>query len=137
MVDISRRLFLGGAIAVVAAAVVSRPADAVPRIVGDGVHDDAAGLNALFNGMPVQIDNECVQAMDGVIALSAGHFLIGSPITVTRRRDIIVSGGFFEARGDFTGRGVIELEGCERTTWQDMVIDCAQARGARAAFACT
>lgn len=66
MVDVSRRLFLGGALAIAAASIVP-VADAeattgpIPKIVGDGIHDDTEGLQALIDGRPVCIDGECIR----------------------------------------------------------------------------
>ncbi len=54
--DISRRFFLAGLIAlagVKGSPLVASVANNLPEIVGDGVHDDSAGLSALFKNEPV------------------------------------------------------------------------------------
>lgn len=66
MTDLSRRAFLGGALALTAAVAVPIPAFAretlaLPVVYGDGVHDDTAGLQALFDGKPVIMQGERVQ----------------------------------------------------------------------------
>jgi hypothetical protein len=86
--NISRRAFLGGAIALAAATVV--PVEAIkalaplPQIVGDGVHDDTAGLQALIDGEPVLIGAEVVTAEHGAITLQGGVYLISSPLVINR-----------------------------------------------------
>lgn len=120
--DLSRRTFLIGSLALAGASVV--PVDAwagMPRIVGDGVHDDAPGFNALLAGEPVNVecdgvrfDGEIVWIMDGpqfFVAetirvpfdrgIDGGTFLIGhdgyavsSPGNLYLRNGVFVGNGY-------------------------------------------
>ena len=64
---ITRRSLLKRTVAAVAVVVTPLVAAgaAVPRIVGDGVHDDAEGFRALLRGDPVDVENECVKLIAG------------------------------------------------------------------------
>lgn len=54
MVELSRRFFLGGAIALVAVQTFKPSlASNMPTIYGNGIKDDSAGFNALFAKEPV------------------------------------------------------------------------------------
>jgi hypothetical protein len=84
---ISRRSFLGGALAVAALpssalAASSNP----PRIVGDGFHDDADGIQALIDGNPFErAERSGVYAYpDGVYAMHNGAFRITKTLQVRR-----------------------------------------------------
>lgn len=76
-VELSRRLFLGGAIALVGAAVLPRMVLSAPVVWGDGIHDDWAGLDALFNGRKAQIltDSVTISAAKEVHMLH-GNFIL-------------------------------------------------------------
>jgi len=97
--NLSRRLFLGGAIAVAGASII--PAQAMPRIVGDGVHDDADGINALIAGRPVSIENTGLALNSGgrIWFNEGGRFLLGKPINLTRDNTLIVGGTFIAGPG--------------------------------------
>jgi hypothetical protein len=86
--NISRRAFLGGAIILAAATAVPVEAFSAlaprPRIVGDGVHDDTAGLQALFDGEPVLIEGRVVTARDGMISLRGSIHKISRPLALDR-----------------------------------------------------
>ena len=85
--EIGRRNFLRGALSLVALSVtpvVALAAPDLPRIVGDGIHDDSAGFNAAINGKPFICDG-CVVVADGdTVRLGAGTFRMASPITAER-----------------------------------------------------
>ncbi len=86
--DISRRFFLGGALVVAATAVVANPtlamlAPDIPRIYGDGVHDDAPGLNACFAGRPFVCDGSFIRADADFVEIVGGVFLISESIRVS------------------------------------------------------
>ncbi len=106
MVDVSRRLFLGGALALVGASVVSGEALAspIPRIVGDGVHDDAPGLRALISRQPVRIE-DAVYAIndDGSIDIGNGHFRLGSPLVFEHVEGLCVRNCTIIRARDFSG----------------------------------
>lgn len=106
--ELSRRGFLRGLVAVTAAGVVSLPAvaEAVPQLWGDGVHDDAGGLEALFNGRPVEVMNGLEYSVaQGRVTLGAAHFRLCRGIVINGDDvDEIkwsLSGGRIEKHGDF------------------------------------
>ena len=81
--NLSRRSFLGGAIALTAAVAITGPLKLLPRIIGDGVHNDAPGLNALFRGEPVSIENKGVKLLsNSKCEISGGIFNLEETIVV-------------------------------------------------------
>lgn len=84
--NLSRRSFLGGALALMAVPVVAKYVPILPRIVGDGAYDDADGLNALFAGEPVEIVTDVAKVFDGSpngsVQLFNGIFRVTRPITI-------------------------------------------------------
>lgn len=85
MTDLSRRSFLRGAMTVAAATIVSVAlADAgIPRIVGDGIHDDTLGLQAALDGKPFIADDFVFSSADGVV-IENGHFAISDTLHIGR-----------------------------------------------------
>jgi hypothetical protein len=84
MTDLPRRSFLKGALSVVAATVVlaKLPKDfALPQIIGDGLHDDTAGLQAALNGEPFLCDG-CVVRNATEVVLRGGAYRLTSMITM-------------------------------------------------------
>ena len=125
MVDVSRRLFLGGALALAGAAVLAETEAlaSVPRIVGDGVHDDTAGLQALLNGAPVRIENDVVSVpAEGVILLQAGTYLITNPLLIGRD-NVHLSGGRLIAGRDM--HCMLEVRNAANCTLTGMYLDAA------------
>ena len=85
--EVSRRSFLGGALALVAATQLPGKAFAsAPTLYGDGIHDDTAALNALLAGKPFRLAGNGVYAVnrEGYIFLSGGMFRISNTIHVMR-----------------------------------------------------
>lgn len=91
---ISRRWFLKCALGVSAAAVLSQtlpdiaaaftpPGPPMPRLYGDGYHDDTPALQALIDGKPVMFDG-AVRYPDqpGTLHLPSGTFRFDGPINV-------------------------------------------------------
>lgn len=77
----NRREFFGGGLAIVAASIMPAQADpGPPVVVGDGVHDDTAGLNALLSGKEARIGNELLRIAQGGELRLAGQFLISSSL---------------------------------------------------------
>jgi hypothetical protein len=83
--DISRRFFLRGALAVSAVSVLPSfdvLSAQIPTIVGDGIHDDADGLNALFAGKPFRCDLSGIKVQDGFAQLNNGVFFISKTVEI-------------------------------------------------------
>ena len=97
--ELSRRSFLGGtvAIATCSALKLSIPAP-FPIIRGDGIYDDTAGLNAFFAREPVIIENELLQHYtdDSLAMLVRGDFRVTRPLYIRKPATII--GCHFDAR---------------------------------------
>jgi len=86
--QVSRRSFLGGALAATALASVPLAGDlTAPIIYADGVNDDTAGLQALFDGKPFRVRNTAIVAMHrhGRTILSGGHYLISDTLRMHSR----------------------------------------------------
>lgn len=80
---IHRRSFLKGVLTVAAASFVPVHSSALPILYGDGVHDDAPALNALFNNRPYHCSNvNIVQNTGTHTILENGRFLLGSTVKV-------------------------------------------------------
>lgn len=96
--NLSRRSFLGGALALVAATAL--PADAFaqgPLIVGDGVHDDTAGLQALLDGQPFRVAGSGYPMQllnDGRAVISGGNFAISDTLCF-RGTNVLISDSMF------------------------------------------
>lgn len=77
-----RRSFLKGALTLIAVSALPVMALAanIPEIVGDGRHDDTAGLNALFAGKPVIVAREHIIATSS--HLKGGCYRISGPLEV-------------------------------------------------------
>lgn len=94
--DISRRFFLGGAIAVVAAQTFKPSfASNMPTIYGNWRDDDSAGFNALFANEPVIFKKEQigVEGYESLIIFK-GRFKIDKTIEISKRTKLKVEGSF-------------------------------------------
>lgn len=102
--NLDRRSFLRGVLSVAATALVVRPSDllAIPQIVGDGIHDDGLGLNALFGGSPVDILCDAARIVVGddgeTVELKNGIFRTTQ--TIRTNRPTVVDGCEFTMDGD-------------------------------------
>lgn len=82
--DISRRGFLSGSLkvtAAVAAATTFVGFAAVPKLWGDGIHDDTAALNAFFRGEQIEHAGAIValRSPDGFV-FRGGRYLISDTV---------------------------------------------------------
>src|ERR1700679_3512759 len=96
MVELSRRFFLGGAIALVAAQTFKPSfASNMPTIHGNWRDDDSAGFNALFSNEPVLFKKEkiAVEGYEGIIIFK-GRFKIDKTIEISKRTKLKVEGNF-------------------------------------------
>jgi len=111
MEKLSRRSFLGGVLALsvaAAAAPVLALAD-VPVIYGDGVHDDWAGLQAMFDGRPFRVtDGAALVATEGV--LNGGIFSLSKTLVI-RGSHITIQRAAFNAADDFEGEAMLRVHG--------------------------
>mgnify|MGYP003532364937 CR=1 FL=1 len=98
---LSRRYFLGGTIAVVAAAVVGPHLHRIPTIWAGGIHDDADGLQALMSGKPFVVAGEGMTARSGT--LRGGSYLVGHTLAPDGRVDIVVHNATFTALPSLRG----------------------------------
>lgn len=80
----NRRSFLRGVLALTVAPSLPLVGVALPRIVGDGVHDDTDGLQALFAGQPFVVDSEVVRAQAGLV--SGGTFRLTRTLVIADSR---------------------------------------------------
>lgn len=90
---INRRLFMGAGVAAITLATTGLKAGnslALPRLVGDGIHDDTAGLQALIDGRPLENLSRAA-IWDGTLYLDGVH-AIKSNITISSRVSTIVWG---------------------------------------------
>lgn len=92
MVELSRRFFLGGAIALIAAQTFKPSLNAMgnmPTIHGDGINDDSYGLGCLFRNEPVifKKDQLGVDEHKGVIFYS-GVFAIERTVNLPAKAKI-------------------------------------------------
>lgn len=101
-VTLSRRSFLGGALALTAASAV--PAYALkspaPVIYADGIHDDTAGLQAALDGEPFRVfgDGVFIVRNDGHIYIGKGAFRLSD--TLHLRGSVPVTLSDFHMRWD-------------------------------------
>lgn len=81
---------------------------AAPTLWGDGVHDDAPALNALFRGEKINDRTGGMVRVHGhMVSLSNGHFMLSEPLDLSHCRDATITNNFFH----FTGkRAAIHLE---------------------------
>jgi hypothetical protein len=115
--EVSRRSFLGGALALTAAAQLPSALYAsVPLIYGDGVHDDTAGLQAALDGKPFKVVGKGVYIVDhkGFIHLQDGAFKLTDTLHI-RRSNVSVMRCAFDAT-ETKGKCVLRVhpsgEGC-------------------------
>lgn len=105
--DLSRRGFLCGlagaaAVAVLAVPVVELVArETLPRIVGDGIHDDTAGLQAAIDSKPFIGDVKVIE-VDGrrTVLLGNGEYRISKAMELVDVNDLTIDGGTLVAEGD-------------------------------------
>ena len=120
--DVSRRKFLFGAGATLAATVVAVPvaeALSVPTLWGDGVHDDTEALQAALDGKPVRIAGESMILTEG--RLNGGSYLISAPI-VMRRDNFTLAHARLIASKAYKGEHFLTLAGSNLAV-SDIVID--------------
>lgn len=123
----SRRSFLGGILTLAAAAAVVRPTDLLantPWIKGDGIHDDAAGLQALIDGQPYRCDlpNVGWVSKDDLLRICGGNFRLSKGIVI-RNRPAHIFDCTFDAQGaDGDVQSVLTFEGARHTVVQNIFV---------------
>lgn len=92
--NLSRRMFLGGSIAIIGVSILPHAPSVVPTIWGDNIHDDWTGIDALWNCKPVNILADCVRtAQDGTIEMLGGTFLLSRSLYVPKNGPRIIGTG--------------------------------------------
>lgn len=106
MVEVSRRWFMGGALGVAAAAVMPLGAAYDAVLYGDGIHDDTAALQALFDGRPVYVKNDGVvlKSNDGHISLKGGNYKISETLNIAPGKTIQLAGLHIDCKNLPEGR---------------------------------
>ena len=134
--NLSRRSFLGGALAVAGAAALPSVAWAsVPTIHGDGIHDDTAGLQALLDGKPFRVAGNgpmCVRR-DGFIFLHNGSFRISDTLVVGNYPDAPpahITNCHFDGRHiPNDGRPIWHFKGFEPSTIESCYFESKPMKG--------
>ena len=118
--DLSRRGFLRGlagaaAVAVLAPVVELVARETLPRIVGDGIHDDTAGLQAAIDGKPFASDVVKVIDRDGwrTVVLGSDEYRISKALELADTRNLIIDGGTLVTDADYC----VEFKGFCRNVW--------------------
>jgi len=119
--DFSRRLFLGGAVALASAGFV-KTATEVPTLWGDMIHDDSPALNALFRGEPIRVlQGKVIQGSRPAVV--GAHLLLGSPLLIKGVADALISNCSLTAARGFDGDHIIKLQDTVRGTYQFLSLD--------------
>lgn len=107
MTDLSRRSFLRGMLTVAALSVA--PALAIhadlPRIVGDGIHDDTVGLQAALDGRPFVCEGNVVCDADHVY-ISGGNYRLTNGLRFNPDRVANITHARFDAKAVPEGQAV-------------------------------
>jgi len=120
MVNLNRRSFLGGALALAVTPVLAPLAASLPVIYGDLKHDDWAGLQAMMDGQSFRIEDEDVRASEG--ALQYGMFTLSRKLVI-RRNDFRMDQCYFASREDFEGSSLIEVNGTQMLYMSECILD--------------
>lgn len=106
---INRRVFLKGALGLTVVAALPIALSAVPIIHGDGIQDDWAGLQALFDGEPFRVDHGgAFIARSGQI--KGGCFALSRTLNVSAN-NLRVEECEFIALTDFQGDFLVRITG--------------------------
>lgn len=108
--ELTRRSFLRGVLTVAAVtALPAIPLADVPVIYGDGIRDDAPGLQAMFNGEPFRIDGEAIVATSSTIR--GGRFALSKTVFIDRDGgSLIIDGAEFSALPGYRGTEMLVLK---------------------------
>lgn len=113
--ELSRRGFLTGVIAVGAVAALPALASDMPILYGDGVHDDTAALQAFIDGKPV-IRDGVVYRCDGdePVVLHGGIYEISDTLVFdnsAKLAPLTFHGGEIRTSPDFSADYIFRFEG--------------------------
>lgn len=124
--SISRRSFLGGALALSAATSMPLKAFAhAPVIYGDGVHDDTAGLQAALDGKPFRVFGHGAYVVrgDGHIFIGNGSFRLSDTLHFRGNVAATVSGFHMEWTELPPGAACMMMSENSRTVLMDGTIE--------------
>lgn len=106
-----RRSFLKGILSLSVVPLLPALPRFLPVIWGDGIHDDAPGLNALLADEAFEVERGGFTALDGVIR--GGIFRLSAPLVIKRSNVLIDSCVFrMQFRGvplDVRGEGARDI----------------------------
>lgn len=115
----NRRSFLRGMLVVTAVAIVPTAAlkameaiKPLPILYGDGIGDDTAALQALFDG-------KAFRTLDGFVGiaeecrLADAHLSVSSMLSIGQKRGMLISDCVFEAVQDFKGPTMFAFVGVQ------------------------
>jgi hypothetical protein len=96
----NRRHFLKITFAAAAVTAVSirldyAVAERLPRIMGDGVHDDTAGLQAALNCKQFVCDSDLVQVTGSNVAIRGGRYFVTDTLTLHPNNRTTIHGADF------------------------------------------
>ncbi len=128
MVDLTRRSFLGGLLAVTAVAIVKPPKfNNYPVLYMDGERDDAPALQAMLDCEPYIVEGELITGQTKA-HISGGEYRIGSTLNINRDSTIIEGATFI---GNFDGY-MMQSYNVNNIYIANCLFDCTGGRGTSA-----
>jgi len=87
------------------------------RLVGDGIHNDAPALNALYRGETVeigpQVDFRGAGWVDNTLTLPSGRFFMQSPLYVQMADDVTINGNGAVLTASISAESCIHIDNCK------------------------
>lgn len=121
MVDLTRRSFLGGLLAVTAVAIINPPKlHSYPVLYADGKRDDAPALQAMLDGKPYIVEGELIKSTKQ-FKISGGDYRVNKSLHIYNDLSVIENANF-----DFHGSEAVFIihEGVKGGLIQKCYINC-------------
>lgn len=136
----NRRSFLRGLLVATGTAMVVSPVDllagpALPRIVGDGIHDDTVGLQAALDGKPFEADGLVVRSADRV-HINGGVYRITNTLTIPPTTKSIIQDAELDAQALSGGKPALHYKGNGHGNTLSNIIIRGVSSANMAVFAC-